>query len=179
MRRELVVLLGDATIGHLRRSAAGRIAFTYDDAWRGAPAAYPLSLSMPLAVQHHAAGVIEPFLWGLLPDSEPILQRWSERFHVSARNAFALLEHVGEDCAGAVRVVSPERVAELTHEGDGDVAWLDEDGVAERLRLLRDDVAAWRRTGDHGQFSLAGAQPKTALLHRDGRWGVPPSPSTG
>src|SRR5581483_12024314 len=33
--------------------------------------------------------------------------------------------------------------------------------------------SAWRKSNDTGQFSLAGAQPKTALLYRDGRWGVP------
>ena len=39
--------------------------------------------------------------------------------------------------------------------------------------LLRDDYSAWRRHGDAGQFSLAGAQPKTGLLLQDGKWGVP------
>jgi serine/threonine-protein kinase HipA len=45
--------------------------------------------------------------------------------------------------------------------------------VAERLRTLRSDPAAWRAPRDVGQFSLAGAQPKTALLFDKGRWGVP------
>jgi len=45
--------------------------------------------------------------------------------------------------------------------------------VEERLADLRADVAAWRRPDDQGQFSLAGAQGKIALLLRDGRWGVP------
>ncbi|MGE3709347.1 MAG: HipA domain-containing protein [Hyphomicrobiaceae bacterium] len=38
---------------------------------------------------------------------------------------------------------------------------------------MREDHAAWRRPGDTGQFSLAGAQPKTALLLQDGKWGLP------
>jgi serine/threonine-protein kinase HipA len=38
---------------------------------------------------------------------------------------------------------------------------------------LRADHAAWRLPRDTGQFSLAGAQPKTALLLQNGRWGVP------
>ena len=45
--------------------------------------------------------------------------------------------------------------------------------IAARIRQLREDQSAWRRPGDTGQFSLAGAQPKTALLLQDGRWGVP------
>jgi serine/threonine-protein kinase HipA len=53
------------------------------------------------------------------------------------------------------------------------VEWLDVQDVAERLRLLRADHSAWRAPRDTGQFSLAGAQPKTALLLENGRWGVP------
>ena len=45
--------------------------------------------------------------------------------------------------------------------------------MAERLRALRQDQSAWRIARDTGQFSLAGAQPKTALLLQNGRWGVP------
>jgi serine/threonine-protein kinase HipA len=38
---------------------------------------------------------------------------------------------------------------------------------------LRADHAAWRLPRDTGQFSLAGAQPKTALLFQNDRWGIP------
>jgi serine/threonine-protein kinase HipA len=58
--------------------------------------------------------------------------------------------------------------------GEGDVHWLNEDEIAQRLRILRSDPTAWH-VHDTGQFSLAGAHAKTAL-HYDpdvGRWGVP------
>jgi serine/threonine-protein kinase HipA len=55
----------------------------------------------------------------------------------------------------------------------GAIAWLTEDEVAERLRDLRQDSAAWLGKDFTGQFSLAGAQAKTALFFQDGRWGVP------
>src|SRR5208282_2743710 len=55
----------------------------------------------------------------------------------------------------------------------GKLAWLSEDEIAERLRALRADHSAWRAATDTGQFSLAGAQPKTALMFQNGRWGVP------
>jgi hypothetical protein len=29
-----------------------------------------------------------------------VLERWAQRFQVSARNAFGLIANVGEDCAG-------------------------------------------------------------------------------
>jgi serine/threonine-protein kinase HipA len=168
----LAVLLAGAEIGSLRQDAQGRAAFRYRDEWRASRSAFPLSLALPLAARDHPPAVVEPFLWGLLPDNERTLDRWARRFQVSARNAFGLLSHVGEDCAGAVQFVRPERLDALT-SAPAEIQWLDEVGVAERLRALRTDPAAWRGPDDLGQFSLAGAQPKTALLYEDGRWGVP------
>lgn len=108
MSDRLVLLAEGQVMGQLHR-ARDRVELEYDPAWQRAPTAYPLSLSMPLASRLHRSAVVKPFLWNLLPDSEAILEGWARRFHVSARNPFALLSHVGEDCAGAVQLVRPER----------------------------------------------------------------------
>lgn len=173
MTRELVALLGGQVVGRVRRDARGRLRLVYDASWREARDAYPLSLSMPLAAEEYGPAAVEAFLWGLLPDSEIVLQRWGRRFQVSPRSAFALISHVGKDCAGAVQFVRPERVEAVQSGSEDKTEWLDERDVAERLRLLREDHAAWRLQRDTGQFSLAGAQPKTALLFDNGRWGIP------
>lgn len=173
MTSELAVLLSNRHIGTVARDARGRMIFRYEESWRDTRGAYPLSLSMPLLAREHRHDRIDAFIWGLLPDNEQVLDRWAKKFQVSARNAFALIANVGEDCAGAVQFVRPERLDAILGANDGDIDWLDEAGVAERLRALREDHSAWRRPADTGQFSLAGAQPKTALLHQDGRWGVP------
>ena len=178
---ELLVVVADRRImGEIRRDRRSRLTFLYDDRWRSMDAAYPLSLSMPLVVAEHEHARIEPWLWGLLPDNEAILARWGRRFHVSSRNAFALLGAVGEDCAGAIQLVRPERVDDVLQDEGRQVEWLTETEIAERLRILRQDQAAWRLARDAGQFSLAGAQPKTALLFDGQRWGVPsgPTPTT-
>jgi serine/threonine-protein kinase HipA len=75
---------------------------------------------MPLAALEHGDTPVRPFLWGLLPDNERVLERWAQTYHVSASNPFALLRHVGEDCAGAAQFVRPERVDSLIG-GVGDV----------------------------------------------------------
>lgn len=173
MSTALVALLGAREIGRIQRDKRGRLVFLYAEDWREAPEAHPLSLSMPLAAAEHGHAVTEAFLWGLLPDNEAILSRWASRFHVSARNPFALVAHVGEDCAGAVQFVRPERLDAIRSAEPEPVEWLDAHAVAERLRLLRADHSAWRAPRDTGQFSLAGAQPKTALLLEEERWGVP------
>jgi serine/threonine-protein kinase HipA len=173
MTDELVVLLGGNEIGRVRNNARGRLTFVYDNEWRGSRRAYPLSLSMPLAAEEHGPAAVQAFLWGLLPDNERVLDRWAKKFQVSARNVFALISHVGEDCAGAVQFVRPDRLEALKSGKDDKIEWLDESAIAKRLQALREDHAAWRLPRDTGQFSLAGAQPKTALLLQKGRWGVP------
>lgn len=173
MSKELFVLLSDRVIGRVTQDDRTRLSFNYDEAWRDVRGAYPLSLSMPLAAIEHRHDAISAYIWGLLPDNELVLDRWAKRFQVSARNPFALIANVGEDCAGAVQFVRPERLDAVLAGEAGDVVWLEEAEIAARIRQLRDDQSAWRRPGDTGQFSLAGAQPKTALLLQDGRWGVP------
>lgn len=126
---------------------------------------------MPLAAEEHGPAAIHAFLWGLLPDNEQVLERWAKKFQVSARNVFALISNVGEDCAGGVQFVTPDRLETL--KTGYKIEWLDEPEIANRLQALREDHAAWRLPRDTGQFSLAGAQPKTALLLQDSRWGIP------
>ena len=173
MTRELITILDRQTIGRVTTNARGRLTFSYDEKWRSAPDAYPLSISMPLALTEHPHRAIESFLWGLLPDNQVILDGWARKFQVSARNAFALISAVGEDCAGAVQFVRPERLGAVLQPSPHEIEWLDDEAIAQRLRALREDQSAWRIARDTGQFSLAGAQPKTALLFEDGRWGVP------
>jgi serine/threonine-protein kinase HipA len=118
---------------------------------------------------------LSPFadIGGLLPDNEKVLDQWGKKFQVSSRNAFGLIAGVGEDCAGAVQFVRPDRLDAILGKQPPEIEWLTPGDIAQRLRSLREDHAAWRNPRDTGQFSLAGAQPKTALLLEEGRWGIP------
>ena len=91
MNGELIAILDGRETGRVARDGRGRLSFTYNEAWRNAADAYPLSISMPLALAEHGNAKIDPFLWGLLPDNEMVLDHWARRFHVSARNAFGLI----------------------------------------------------------------------------------------
>jgi serine/threonine-protein kinase HipA len=168
-----VAIVDQVEVGRVTQGRDGRLAFVYAEAWRTTSDSFPMSLSLPLAARRHLDELVQAFLAGLLPDNERILEAWGRRFGVSARNPFALLTAVGEECAGAVQFVSPDRVDALLKPGRARVTWLSDADVADRLRTLRADHSAWRRSGDSGQFSLAGAQPKTALNRREGRWGIP------
>ena len=175
----LTALLQGTAAGHVFQMGNGRLVFRYEDAWRSQPTAYPLSLSMSLSAAEHGDRAIRAFLWGLLPDNPDVIAWWARKYGVSRYRVVDLLAHTGEDCAGAVQFAKPERVAALVGvstfvDEQQSIEWLSEQQVGERLRALRLNPAVSRATGDTGQFSLAGAQPKTALYQNDeGRWGIP------
>lgn len=174
MKRDpLVILLAGEVAGHLTQTTGKKLGLQYAEEWRTASDAFPLSLSMPLAAAGHAHAQVSAYVWGLLPENQLVLDRWARQFQVSPADAFALLSHVGEDCPGAVQFVRQARVEALLVPHGQEVDWLSSAEIAERLRQLRIDHAAWRSPGDTGQFSLAGAQPKTALLYDGRRYGIP------
>lgn len=169
----LHVLMSGQPIGELQSNRHGQPELVYRTDWREATGASPLSLSLPLARSTHPTDVVSAVLWGLLPDNENTLQRWGSRFHVSPRNPVALLAHVGEDCAGAVQFVTEERLQTvLSGESDG-IELLTDHEAAQRLARVRQDVGAGRTIDDAGQFSLAGAQAKIALLKTAAGWAIP------
>jgi len=153
-----------------------RLDFQYAPSWQNSQNAFPLSVSMPLASSAYPHEVIEPFLWGLLPDNQRVLDLWGKRFQVSPRNVFRLLEHVGEDCAGAIQFIPEEREKKLlTQNYQDNFQWLSESEFSERIQLVLENHGIQRIDTDQGQFSLAGAQPKIALYRSPdtGMWGVP------
>ncbi len=172
MTDPLVVILGDLIAGTITRLPGGRLRFDYDEAYRSRPAATPMSVSMPVQVPSHPDRVILPWLWGLLPDNDAVLARWARQFQVAGSPFSLLATPIGHDCPGAVRFAHPDEVDTALHR-PGAITWLTDGEVAERLRDLKADSTAWLGRNFTGQFSLAGAQSKTALLQRSGRWGVP------
>ena len=164
----LVVVLGGAVAGTLVRQPNATLRFEYDEAYQTNPEATPVSLSMPLAMRTHQDGrgqrVVTNFLWGLLPENDAVLARWGRHYQVPISSPYPLLSTpVGEDCAGGVAFCAPDDLPRLLHR-PGHVDWLTDSEVAGRIRELRSDQTAWLGRTFTGQFSLAGAQAKTALL---------------
>jgi serine/threonine-protein kinase HipA len=171
-------MLHGTLVGHVRRSGDRKLVLHYEDAWRTNASAFPLSLSMPLDKPEHGHRATSAFLWGLLPDDPRVVDYWARLHGVSRWDVAKLLSHVGEDCAGAVQLVPPngaDRVLGQSTAADvtTSVEWLTTDDVAALLTALRRNPAAGRSSDEQGQFSLAGAQPKTTLYRQSNRWGVP------
>src|SRR5215471_1519233 len=167
--KNLKVLLTDKVIGAVTQRVSGNYRFEYTSEWQRNPRHIPLSRSMPLQQHRHGTRPITNFMWGLLPENERILDEWANRFHVSARNPFALLAAVGEDCPGAVQLVLPD----VEFHRRENVKRLTRTELEARIIALKNDPGAGRLAQDTGQFSLAGAQAKTALYRTKNSWGIP------
>jgi serine/threonine-protein kinase HipA len=168
---ETLLVVSDGAVAGTLTRAGGRITFRYEDDWRTLADATPLSVSMPLTARDHPARVVEPWLWGLLPDSEPVLTRWAREFHTTTAHPLGLLARVGEDLPGGFQIVPPDQLDSL--RTDGSVEWLSGEQVAGLLRDVRDDHTAWLGRRAEGRWSLAGAQAKIALRREGKRWGRP------
>ena len=176
----LVVIADQQVMGEVhrsrrrtRRGPVDELRFIYDSGWLSWADAYPLSLQMPFYQSSHGHDVIDPWLRGILPDDSDVVARWGAEFDVSPADTLGLLAVIGEDCPGAIQLVHPERVADVLQDDRERVEWLSEEDVETRLRILGEQKAAWRLADDIGRFSLAGYQPKTALLYDGQGWGVP------
>jgi serine/threonine-protein kinase HipA len=168
---ELIVLLAGRRIGVVRRAAGDRLSFVYDDGWRDAHDAYPLSLSMPLIEPEHGDAPVRAYLEGLLPDRAEVRESWGKRFKVSSKNAYGLLVHVGEDCPGAVQFVPDESLPPGAAAAPR--TWLSNADIAERLRNAVQVYSTGAVVRNQGYFSLAGAQPKIVLYRKGQRWASP------
>lgn len=152
------------------------ISMQYDARWMISDESFPLSISIPIFKRDHGDKAVRPFISGLLPDNNEVLDEWARKYQVSARNPFRLLYHVGEECAGGVQFVQPERAEQwIAGKAPHRIKWITPGELEERIGELLKDHAAARREEDRGQFSLAGAQPKVGLYRdeKKGRWGVP------
>ncbi|MDO8143788.1 type II toxin-antitoxin system HipA family toxin [Isoptericola sp. 178] len=177
MTRELAVLLYGRQVATVTQDAHGRHHLTYEPGYSG-PDATPVSTSMPTVLEVHVGKPVDAYMAGLLPDGLDVRERWADRWGVSATNSFALLEHMGLDCAGAVQFVPPDGVEQALTRPKRLTAVSQED-IASRLAALRTDDTSWVVSGE--RWSLAGAQGKFTLTRsREGHWSEPEgaSPST-
>lgn len=169
--RALHVLLGGVRIGMVREERSGRLRFFYNDAWTRADAPQSVSLSLPYTQSDHTHRPVHAYMSNLLPDNREILQGWAAQFGVSDRNPFALLAHMGEDCAGAVQFVREDRLHDAL-SSPGTIVPLSEDEIAAALKRIRRYASPWAETNARtGAFSLAGAQAKIALADTGRGWG--------
>lgn len=163
MEKCLAVYIAGLRAGELRQRDSGQLTFSYDIGYSG----IPLSLSMPVTNRSFGDKVVRPYFMGLLPDSPEVRKSLGRQFGVSGENPFALLEHIGLDCPGAVQVCD-ESQKSLSSRNARLVAITDAE-IAERLSMGRaSSTLKWEAEGE--RWSLGGQQSKFALRKEGGRW---------
>jgi serine/threonine-protein kinase HipA len=147
--------------------------FAYTDSWLSAPAARPISLSMPLRAVEvpYRDHVVESFFDNLLPDSREIRRRIQTHFHAASTRAFDLLAEIGRDCVGALQLLPLDQVPTGLDRIEG--LPLDDVAIAQLLRTQPNSAFTGGHDYDEFRISLAGAQEKTALLRHQGGWQRP------
>jgi len=171
-QRVLALWMNGARVAYWTISPNGYDQLRYDEEWLQSDRRRPLSLSLPLQTGVIRTAAVGAYFDNLLPDSDPIRKRLQSRFGTETRGAFDLLEAIGQDCVGAVQLMSLG--SEPSDYRKTEATPLTEAKVAQ---VLRDTIlpSGGIHREDHGNFriSIAGAQEKTALTLIEGQWCLP------
>jgi serine/threonine-protein kinase HipA len=147
----------------------GRLNFRYDPAWLGQSNAVALSISLPLRPEPFDDHQSRPFFAGLLPEGQ-LRRLLARHLQISGQNDFALLDHIGGECAGAVTFLARGQTLPAAASAD-DVQWLSDEEVVVILdELPRRPMLAGQ---DGLRLSLAGAQDKLPVVFDGHRIGLP------
>src|SRR5437899_3442178 len=177
MARTLEVYLHNDLVGQLTQDDGGQMVFKYVEDWVNRPGATPLSQSLPLRKERFSRKECRGFFAGILPE-ENKREIIARNLGISARNAFAMLEQIGGECAGAVtfipagqpppernygyRNLSPHELASILKELPTRPLLAGEEGIRLSLAGAQDKIAV-RIEGDDVSLPLGGA-PSTHIL---------------
>jgi serine/threonine-protein kinase HipA len=168
MAYELEVWLFADRVGTLAL-VDGRLSFCYASDWLTQSGAIALSASLPLQAQPFDDHKARPYFAGLLPEGQ-MRRLIAQQFQVSGQNDFALLDHIGGECAGAVTFLEPGQVLPAPTHND-DVQWLSDNEV---VAILDELPSRPMLAGKDGlRLSLAGAQDKLPVVFDGARIGLP------
>ncbi len=166
----LNVYLNGRRAGLLRRESTGAIDFQYAPEWLEWDNGFPVSLSLPLREDRYVGASVVNVFDNLLPDNESIRKRLAERVGAGGVDAYSLLTAIGHDCVGALQFLpdgedpGPAGRIEGKPVSDEDIAY-----------IIKNLASAPLGVGEDEDFriSIAGAQEKTALLRKEGKWFKP------
>ncbi|MDR1387305.1 MAG: HipA domain-containing protein [Propionibacteriaceae bacterium] len=168
---DLTVVMNGRVVGDVFGNGS-RLRLRYEPAATTTPDFTALSLSLPADRPRWRGRTVSHWLAGVLPDRETVLRRWRTQFGVASLAPEALLEHVGEDVAGAAQFVRRNRLETVLAQ-NSDLHDLTESEIAEVARSAKRDSLPYDFDAGVGRFSLAGAQVKFALQKTAQGWALP------
>jgi len=172
---KLKIYYRDNLIGHLWKNDISEFVFEYSKEWLDYDQVFPLSVRLPLQEQAFDNNISRPFFANLLPEGR-VLEIVSKNLKISESNTYALLEKLGLDCAGALKIIGEDVTS---NDLPGYSFYGDEDIHKIISALPANPMLAGYSPGT--RLSLAGAQNKLPVYFtKDGRFGIPKAgaPST-
>lgn len=163
----LNVLINNRLCGRLVKEPGGAILFQYDRGWLDWAFAFPVSLSLPLRPEPWRGEAVVAVFDNLLPDNPYVRRQVAERTGARGVDAYSLLEQIGRDCVGALQFLPDGQELSAPRPADG-APLSDEEIEAMLANLAKAPLGI--DTEQEFRISVAGAQEKTALLRKDGRW---------
>lgn len=163
----LDVLINGRLVGQLSKQSDGATHFRYDQSWLEWEPAFAISLSLPKRESPYKGEEVSAVFDNLLPDNLDIRKRIAERTGAAGADPYSLLEEIGRDCIGAMQFLHPDDDHDLDQGLRGEE--LTEEDIEKILAGLARKPLGMDRDEDF-RISVAGAQEKTALLHKDGKW---------
>ena len=155
MKRNLTVMYQNQIVGNIYETEDNRMVFEYAPSWKESSKAFPLSASLPLDGGWTRGREDNHWFANLLPEGSA-REALCRSLGIGVENDAALLECIGGDCAGIVRIVpeNPEKKAAGTFEY--------QPVSSEDLKQLHQSRIPFRRASGMGliRLSLAGAQNK-------------------
>lgn len=161
IEHQLSVLFHGKPVGLLLQLQGGDLAFQYHAEYlKNKP--LPLSISLPLQKERLEGTAVKAFFSGLLPD-DVLLKGLAKYLGKSHHNAFALLDAVGGECAGAITILPTNQTVEAPTFSENKLLTQIEVGD-----LLKDLEQRPLLVGENGvRLSLAGAQRKLAVIYKE------------
>lgn len=143
-------------VGTIRGKSYEDASFQYAEEYLRQDTAMPISVSLPFQKENFSTIQTKNFFEGLLPEgfSRRAVASW---IHADERDYLAILEHLGQECIGAIKVVNdqialPESSYQLLSTEQ--VKALAEEGATKSTQLLMES-----------HLSLAGASGKVGLYY--------------
>jgi serine/threonine-protein kinase HipA len=162
--------MNGVAIGRLERERSGALSFAYRMDWLERPTTLPISRKFSLREKPYVGQIVRDYFDNLLPDDRRVREQVAARAQAGGIQAFDLLAAVGRDCVGALQFYPEDEHPGPVKPVRGKSISSSE--IAELLRNLRVNPLGISRERDF-RISLAGAQSKTALLYKNGRWLLP------
>ncbi|OQY11613.1 MAG: serine/threonine protein kinase [Desulfobacteraceae bacterium 4572_19] len=168
-KNRLLVIWDEVLVGTLERHTKGRVVFQYSQDWLNG-FAKSISLSLPCRKEKYSPGISTAFFENLLPESDvKTVLAFNRRFNKN--DTFAFFENFGEDCAGALSVLSEGNQINFS---SGEYECIDNEliNVLDKIAVSPEKYKLFPQM-KQARLSIAGAQDKLPVYIKKNRFYLP------